>query len=485
MSSKNVSVEKNFIYNVVLQCATLIVPFITTPYVSRVLGADNLGVYSFAMAMVTYFTLVSTLGSNIYGQRKVAFYRDDKEAMSRAFWNNVAFRFVMSMAALVLYLGYVAAFEDWNIIYLIMALHIIYSVFDITWFFIGIEDFKNVGIRNLLVRLISLAGIYIFVKDAGDTWKYTIIVAVSYMMGGLSMWFMLSDKIKFVRDIHPFDGFKDNLLIFLPSVATQVYMVLDKSMIGWITKSDYANGCYDMSERIARLALTVVTALGGVILPRIANLYHHNDEEAIKGYVYKAYRTVGMIGIPMMFGLMAVSSVFIPIFLGQGYDDSVGLLIIFSALIFVVGEAYVMGISYLVSTEQQNVYTMTVTVAAVVNFIMNLCLIPVIGAFGAAIASVTAEFVALLIQIVYCVRKKGFMGSKFVTPLIKYIIAGLIMLTVVLMTKTILGSGILDLVIYIIIGTIAYMACLFLMHDELFIGAFDKMIGFIKGRINR
>ena len=475
MSSKKVSVEKNFIYNVVLQCATLIVPFVTTPYVSRVLGADNLGVYSFAMAMVTYFTLVSTLGSNIYGQRKVAFYRDDKEAVSRAFWNNVAFRFVMSMAALVLYLVYVAAFEDWNIIYLIMALHIVYSVFDITWFFIGIEDFKNVGIRNLLVRLISLVGIYIFVKDAGDTWKYTLIVATSYMMGGLSMWFMLSDKIKFVKDIHPFDGFKDNLLIFLPSVATQVYMVLDKSMIGWITKSDYANGCYDMSERIARLALTVVTALGGVILPRIA----------IKGYVYKAYRTVGMIGIPMMFGLMAVSSVFIPIFLGQGYDDSVGLLIIFSALVFVVGEAYVIGISYLVSTEQQNIYTMTVTVAAVVNFIMNLCMIPVIGAFGAAIASVTAEFVALLIQIFYCVRKKGFNGSKFIIPLIKYIIAGLIMLVAVILAKTVLGSGIIDLAIYIFIGTIAYMACLFLMHDELFISAFGKMTGFIKGRINR
>lgn len=485
MSSKKVSVEKNFIYNVVLQCATLIVPFITTPYVSRVLGADNLGVYSFAMAMVTYFTLISTLGSSIYGQRKVAFYRDDKEAVSRAFWNNVCFRLIMSAAALVLYLTYVGIYEEWNIIYLIMALHIVYSILDITWFFQGIEDFKNVGIRNLLVRLVSLVGIYIFVKDVGDTWKYTLIVVVSYLLGSISMWFMLAGKIQFVKDIHPFEGFKDNVLIFLPSVATQVYMVLDKSMIGWITKSDYANGCYDMSERIARLALTVVTSLGAVLLPRIANLYHNNDEEAIKEHVYKAYRAVGMIGIPMMFGLMGVSSVFIPIFLGQGYDDSVGLLIIFSALVFVVGEAYVIGISYLVSTEQQNIYTMTVTVAAVVNFIMNLCMIPVIGAFGAAIASVTAEFVALLIQIFYCVKKKGFNGSKFITPLIKYIVAGAIMLIVVILAKTVLGSGIIDLAIYIFIGTIAYMVCLFMLRDELFISAFGKMTGFIKRRINR
>lgn len=486
MPLKKTSVGKNIIYNIIFQCTTLIVPFITTPYVSRILGAKNLGTYSFAMAMVTYFTLVSILGSTTYGQRKVAFYRDDKELVSRIFWNNVLFRLIMSIAAFILYVLYVAIYENWNNIYLIMAIHILYTVCDITWFFQGMEEFKSVGIRTIFVRLISLFGIYVFVKDSNDTWKYALIIALSYLLGSLSMWMMLPGKIQLVKNIHPFEGLKDCLLIFLPSVATQVYMVLDKSMIGWITKSEYANGCYDMSEKIARLALTVVTSLGVALLPRIANLHYKNDENAIKEYVYKAYRTVGMIGIPMMFGLMGVSSTFIPLFLGPGYNDSVELLVIFSALVFIVGESYVIGVSYLVSTEQQNIYTVTVTIAAVVNVLMNLLLIPITGAIGAAIASVAAEFVALVLQIVYCVFKKGFSVWMFVIPLGKYIFSGVIMLFFLFWAKMSFGSDIIDLIIYILIGVFVYTGCLFVLKDELFIELFNKILLYTwKRKINR
>ena len=431
MNNKSISVKKNFIYNSAFQVLVLIVPFVTTPYVSRILGADNIGKYSYASAMVTYFTLLAALGSTIYGQRKIAYYRDDKETMSRAFWNIFIFRCIMSMGSLFLYIIYVFVFEGFNLINLIIAISIFNVAFDISWFYQGIEDFKSVVIRNLIVRLVCLSGIFIFIKDPNDTWKYVLILMLAQIMGSLSMWRGMPRYIQVVKKLKPFDGFKDICLIFLPSIATQVYTVLDKSMIGWITGSDYANGCYEQSERIARLALTVVTSIGTVVLPRVANLFQNDNLSEAKRYVYQAFQVVWLLAIPIMFGLMSVSSVFIPLFLGTGFDDAIGLLCIFSVLVLVVSLAYVVGISYLIPTKQQNIYTIAVTISAVVNFCINLIMIPQIGVYGAAIASVIAETVGVAIQMIYCIIKKQLKVKLIFGSCWKYLLSGIIMYFVV------------------------------------------------------
>lgn len=146
--------------------------------------------------------------------------------------------------------------------------------------------------------------------------------------------------------------------------------------------------------------------IGTVVLPRVANLFQKSNLDEAKRYVYQAFRVVWLLAIPIMFGLMGVSSVFIPLFLGSGFDDAIGLLCIFSILVLVVSLAYVTGISYLIPTKQQNVYTAAVTIAVIVNFCMNLILIPRVGVFGAAIASIVAETIGTAIQIIYCISKK-------------------------------------------------------------------------------
>ena len=218
MDNKSISVKKNFIYNSAFQVLILLVPFVTTPYVSRVLGADNIGKYSYASAMVTYFTLLAALGSTIYGQRKIAYYRDNKEEMSQVFWNTFFFRCVMSLISFILYFIYAIFFEGLNLINIIIALSILNVTFDISWFYQGIEDFKSVVIRNLIVRIICLSGIFIFIKTANDTWKYVLILMLAQILGSLSMWRVMPQYICFVKRINPFDGFKDILLIFLPSI---------------------------------------------------------------------------------------------------------------------------------------------------------------------------------------------------------------------------------------------------------------------------
>lgn len=475
VKKENNSIKKNVIYNTLFQALILFVPFITTPYVSRVLGADNIGQYSYAIAFVTYFSVVATLGSSIHGQRSVAFIRDDRTKLSETFWNIFFFRLFMVLITLALYIFFLIYFDGVSKVKLLAALNIINVVADISWFFQGLENFKKTVTRSLFVKIVSLISIFVFVRTKNDTWIYTLIICGSVVLGNLSLWRLLPKYVFCPQHIHPFSEFKQMLLVFLPTVATQVYMILDKTMIGWITKSDYLNGCYEQSEKIARSVITIVTSVGAVVLPRVANLYHKKDINGVRHYVYKAYMIVWAMSLPLMAGLLSVSSWLMPIYLGNGYELSIPLVNIFSLLIISVSLAYVTGFSYLIPTNQQNVYTVSVSIAALVNLVMNSVLIPQYGAIGAAIASVSAETIGTLIQLCYCFINKQLIPKKVFASVWKYLIASIGMYTVVILVKARLTMSIQNLFILIFIGAICYFLILIIFRDYLIMSFIKKL----------
>ena len=258
-------------------------------------------------------------------------------------------------------------------------------------------------------------------------------------------------------------------------------MVLDKSMIGWITHSDYENGCYEQSEKLVRVAVVIISAVSAVILPRVANLYSQNKMDEAKEYVYKAYRVVFFLAIPMFYGLIICASLFMPIYLGNGYELSIPLMQIFSWLIVVVCLASITGFSYLVPTKQQNVYTFSVTMAAIANLLMNLILIPKIGALGAAIASISAETIGTVIQIWYCVHKKQLDIKKIINPSWKYFLSGTLMFFILLGIKHWFFSGIKSLLILVFAGFLSYVLILIILKDSFIL----EQIRRIRGRLLR
>lgn len=463
----NNSVKKNFIYNSIFQVALLLIPLITTPYVSRVLGAENIGKYSFATAIATYFVVAAGLGSTIYGQRLIAFNRDDKALLSDAFWDIFSFRLISTLIMMGAYFSCLFLASDINLLNTLVSLNIINVAVDITWFFQGIEEFRKTVLINVIIKTIGLAGIFLFVKQKGDTWLYTLIYCGSFIVGNLILWLPLTKYITRPSQIKPFKHLKGMILIFLPTIASQVYTVLDKSMIGWITNSDYANGCYEQSEKLARAALTIVTAIGVVVLPRVANLYNKGDIITAKRYIYKSYRVTWALGLPIMFGTVSVASWLIPLYLGEGFDLSCILLQVFSLLIVFVSLAYVTGVSYLTPTNQQNIYTISVVIAAIVNFFMNLVLIRHMGALGAAISSVSAEGIGALIQICYCISTKQLELRNIIRPSIKYLIASALMFAVIEVSKQVISISVLNLVLLVLIGMITYSIVLIIERDEL------------------
>ena len=173
---ENKSIRKNFVYNLIYQLLTIILPLITTPYVSRVLGAFNVGIYGYALSISAYFVLFGTLGTILYGQREIAYVQNDKEKYSKAFWEIFILRTITMLISLIVFLViFVDRNNDYYTYYLILSLEIIGNLFNISWLFQGLESFKQIVVRNLFVKTISIICIFVFVNEPSDLWIYFLI----------------------------------------------------------------------------------------------------------------------------------------------------------------------------------------------------------------------------------------------------------------------------------------------------------------------
>mgnify|MGYP000445933840 FL=1 len=166
------SITKNYIYNVAYQILITILPLITTPYVSRVLNAEAIGIYSYTISITTYFILFGSLGVALYGQREIAYYQTDKMKRSKIFWEINILRFVTMTIAMVIYYFIYVRQGEYKIYYEILLIELLANCLDISWFFRGIEEFKKTVIRNSIVKLIFAVCIFIFVKSPNDLIKY-------------------------------------------------------------------------------------------------------------------------------------------------------------------------------------------------------------------------------------------------------------------------------------------------------------------------
>lgn len=475
------SVSKNYIYNVSYQLLLLITPFITTPYLSRILGPAGIGTYSYTYSIVSYFILLASLGVADYAQREIAYQQDSPHLQSRTFYEVNLIRFLLVGISLITYYFAVSCFSGGHLIYWYQALNIVAVLFDISWFFQGLEEFGKIVFRNFIIKLISIVLIFTLIHQPSDLNKYVALLGLMNIVSGLSIWLYLPKYLVPVsrQEIHPFRNFSTILQMFLPQIAIQIYTVLDKTMIGVITGSPLENGYYEQAEKVVKMSLTVVTSLGTVMLPRIAYAYAHKDYETIKSNMMRSYRFVWFLTIPMFFGFIAVSSNFVPWFFGPGYEKVIPLMQILSGLVIAIGLSNVTGIQYLVPTGQQNKLTLSVVCGSVTNFTLNALMIPRYGAIGAAVASLIAEMVVTLAQF-YIVRKI-FPLSQVIQQMKNYFIAGLAMFAVSYVFNQVLTASFIHTIGIVFSGIIIYTLMLFLTKDSMLFFAINKIISKMKG----
>lgn len=476
------SIKKNYIFNLFYQILLLIAPLVTVPYVSRILGAEAIGSYSYASSLAAYFVLFATLGSTTFGQRKISFLASDKEGRSRAFWELFLFRLVtVAVSAIIYLLIFAVILKDSILLYFILTLNIVNVAFDVSWFLQGMEEFGKTVFLSSICKIANIIFIFIFVKTVDDLTIYALISVGFVVLSNTALWIYLPKYLCRVKGINPFRDTKGILQLFIPTIAIQVYTVLDKSMIGWFTEGKLENGYYEQAEKIVKMALTVVTSLAIVMIPRIVQKHKQGDHAAVKYYIYKSYRFIWLMGIPIMLGLIAISSVLVPVFFGTGYEKCMVLIPIFSILAIFIGFSTVTGVQYFVPTNRQNVLTLTVTVGAVVNLILNLALIPFFQSIGAAISSIIAEFCVTISGFIYIKKKKLFELKPIFTCCWKYWIAGIVMFAVLMVLKYFaFPVAIWSLITLIAIGVAVYGIMLLVLRDAFVLETMKKFVGLFR-----
>lgn len=470
------SVTKNYIYNLTYQILILILPLVTTPYISRILGAENIGIFSFTTSISAYFILFGSLGIALYGQREIAYVQNNKQEYSKTFFEIVLLRILTIFISLIFfYFVFVIGNNDYKIYYRILILEIIGNCLDISWFFQGLEEFKKTVIRNIFVRIISVLCIFTFVKHEGDLVIYFIIYTLSGILGNCTLWLYLpkySTKIN-IKRLEIFKHLKPTIMLFIPQIAIQVYTLLDRTMLGFLETNISEVGYYEQSQKIIKILLAVITSMGTVMLPRISNNFANGEKESINEYIKKSFNIVFLLSFPMIFGIIAISERFVPVFFGDGFEK-VGLIMkVISPIILIIGMSNVVGMQYLLPTKRQKEFTISVICGAIINFVLNIILIMQFKSIGASIATVIAEITVVIVQI-YFIRKE--FDIKNIIKISKnYLISSIIMFIICTIVINFIYSNVISILIGVITGGVTYFICLLFLKDKFIIEIINKI----------
>lgn len=459
-------VIKNYLYNLGYQILIIILPLITTPYVSRVLGAKGIGTYGYTNSITQYFILFGCIGLNLYGQREIAYYQNDIQKRSKVFFELLLLRIITVSISIILYYFTFCQNPTYGYIFSIQIIDVVASMFDISWLYQGMEDFKKIVLRNTLVKICGLIIIFMFVKSSADLPIYVLSYSATLLLGNLSMWMYLPKFVKKVslKYLNIQKHLRPTIVLFLPQIATSIYTMLDKTMIGALTNNTAEVGYYEQSQKIIRMAMTIATSLGTVMLPRVANLFKEGKLDEVKESMYTSFQFISFLTFPLCFGLIGISKGFVPWFFGEGYGKVVYNLMIISPIIIIIGYSNVIGTQFLLPTGRQKEYTLSVCTGTVVNLCCNFLLIPMLLSYGAAIATVIAELSVTLVQVI--ATRRTFSYKHIFKLVYKYIVAAFLMLVVLLFLSNIMPVGILYTVIQMTAGCFVYFIVLIVLKDS-------------------
>jgi len=473
------SVKKNLIYNVLYQVLIIVLPLITAPYISRTLGAKNVGIFSYSYSVANYFVLIAMLGINTYGNRTIAMCRDDKKKLSKTFSEIYTIQFSSFIFSVISYILFISIFnKNDSIISWLQLIYVISGMIDISWLFFGLEQFKITVTRNTIIKILTIVLIFIFVRDKNDLWIYTLIMSIGTFFSQLYLWFNMKKYTYFTKcSIKSLKKhIKPILILFIPVISYSIYKVMDKIMLGNMTSFEEV-GFYQNSEKIISIPMGVITALGTVMMPRMSNIIAKGDKKNTKEYIRVSIKVVTCLGAALAFGIIGTSKVLAPVYFGKEFEKCSSILMLLSITIFSLSWANVCRTQYLIPSKKDKVYVNSTIVGAVINLLINLLLIPKFGANGAAVGTIFAEMSLMVIQVIYV--NKTIPVVKYIFDSTHYIISGILMMITVYIVGLKLGTTIISLVTQIFVGGLTYTIITLVLMKVLN----DDMLPLIKSSI--
>lgn len=472
MIKKNgiLSLKVNVILNYIYEIFLIVLPFITGPYLSRVLHADGVGTESYLSSLLSYFTMFAVLGTVSYGSYSIARERDDKDNLSKTFWEIEVLSLITSGLMILAWCVFAFFYKQYSLLMYIQTFNLVGTALSVNWLFAGLEKYQYNIIISTLIRISSVISVFCFVKTPDDLVIHIIINSLATFLSAASLWvfvpkFVSKCKIS-IKNVFGV-RLKETFVYFIPTIAISIYTVLDKSLIGIITKDAFQNGYYEQATKILHMAKTVsFTAIHGVMLTRSSFYFKCREDVRARELAVQDLKIISFLSVGAAFGIIVIAKDFVPMFFGDGYEPTIYILYVLSLIIPVIGLSNAYGSIYYTPSGRIMQSTWYLLIGSASNLVLNILLIPSIGAYGAAIATIIAE---TIITLLFMINARHFLSIKTVFDIYwKKIVAGVLMLLSCMLINSLISGldiAIVKIILFVIAGVSIYLLVLMLLRD--------------------
>lgn len=473
------SVKVNYILNLINTGTQMLFPLITFPYVCRVIEADGIGQINFFQSIISYISLFTCLGIPMYAIREIARDRSDVLQMNRTAMEILLLHSMLTLVgyAIVAILCLTVPQIQVNIpLFLILSLTIFFTAIGCEWFYQGIEDFKYITIRGLIIKTVSVVLLFIFVKSKTDLLYYGCYTVFGVLGGNIFNFFRLRKYIHreniIFSELHIKRHVKPVLKVFSFSVVTSIYLQLNTVLLGFL-KNALAVGYFAAATKVMQMLLMMSSCLGSVMMPRASHLIAENKEDEFNRLIQKSYDFTLAIALPMTIGLIFCAPSLITALCGVKFEHSILPSQIIAPIILMVAISNVFGIQVLFPKGKINIVTLCCGIGAVADLILNLCLIPFFSYIGTSIAYLGAE-VATTVSMYFIGRKyipiiyfkKSHLTYAFGCVVMAFALYGISLLQLPTLTILLLQGC---------CGVLAYCIILCICKDEMLVQILSKI----------
>ncbi|MBO5648449.1 MAG: oligosaccharide flippase family protein [Clostridia bacterium] len=437
--------RKNYLYNVVCELVTTLIPLLTMPYVTRVLGRGGMGAYQYVMTIASYFGLFANFGVKAYGNRCIAQAKDDPDARNRTFSGIFYQQLILSSVVGAAYMVYALLWGgEYRVLFAIFGINLVSAMLEVTWLYWGMESFRAVALCTIGTKAAVAVGIFLLVRDADDLPIYALLCSLGVIAVQLYLWCGVHRFVRFVRV--PFSEIRQHFLpclaLLIPMLAPTLYRSMDKLMLQSLSGAE-AVGLYGAAEQLQTCMLGFITGLGAVMLPRVSHLLSQGRERDAHGCIGDSMQFEAFIGGAFACGIAAVAPVFVPYYYGDAFAEAARLTLVLSPTILCIALADVIRAQYIIPHKRDRIFVVSVLVGAAVNLISNALCIPAFArhaealgmtadgaaALGSIPGTLLAEVSVLVVQYLWLRRElpfRTYAGSCVLFP-----IAGIVMLIAV------------------------------------------------------
>lgn len=455
---KEKSLAKNAVFNTIYRLINMLFPLVTSMYVSHILMATGVGRVSTAQNIVQYFVLLAPLGLTTYGTREIAKVRDNRDQTERLFTELFTINFCSTLIWAIVYYGMIITMEHFaaeRLLYLVAGLPIVFNFINIEWFYQGNENYVYIALRNAVVKMLSLIAVVSFVRTTDDYVVYALIYALG--IAGNYVFNITNAVKKGIRlrfsGIKIPQHLKPVLILLCSNIAIELYTLLDTTMLGlWCAEE--VVGYYTNSVKLVKVAVSLISAIGGVLLPRLSYYKEQNMMEQCGSLISKITKIMLFFSIPCGIGIMILAEPIVVVMFGETFIPAICTTRIATILIYVLGFSNLFGTQVLLTFDQEKKLLLCTCIGAASNILMNSMLIPMFQHNGAVVASVISESIVTLMTIL--MSRKYIKVSVSAKYWIQIITSGLGMGFIVYVLSTLINSNLLCLIVGFLAGLISY-----------------------------